>query len=71
MPRYAQINMETGIVESDSFLRDEGMEKDFTHLIPIADSFDLFQKKWDFEKQEWVEYIPEPETEEQEEVVSE
>ena len=67
MPRYAQVNMETGIVESDSFLRDAGMEKDFPQLIPIDDGFDLNQKKWDFEKQEWVEYIP-PEPENPEEV---
>lgn len=58
MPRYAQVNIDTGIVESDSFLRDAGMEKDFPHLIPIAEDFDLTQKKWDFEKREWVEYIP-------------
>ena len=58
MPRYAQIDINTGIVEGDSFLRDAGMEKDFPHLIPIEEGFDLNQKKWDFEKREWVEYIP-------------
>lgn len=64
MPRYAQVNMETGIVESDSFLRDAGMEEYCPELIPIDDGFDLSQKKWDFEKMEWVEYIPPIETEE-------
>ena len=58
MPRYAQVNMKTGIVESDSRLRDEGMEKEHPHLIPITEDFDLTCKKWDFEKEEWVEYVP-------------
>lgn len=58
MPRYAQVNIETGILESDSFLRDAGMEKNFPNLIPISDGFDLNDKRWDFDKKEWVEYIP-------------
>lgn len=57
MARYADVDT-TGIVTGDCYLRDAEMEKDFPHLIPIAEDFDLSQKKWDFEKQEWVEYIP-------------
>lgn len=60
MFRYAQVNMKTGIVESDSCLSSEGMEKKHPNLIPISADFDLTDKKWDFETETWVEYIPEP-----------
>lgn len=60
MFRYAQVNMETGIVESDSYLSREGMEKEHSNLIPISYDFDITNKKWDFETETWVEYIPEP-----------
>lgn len=63
MFKYAQVNAETGIVEGVCRLRDEGMEKENPNLIPIEDDFNLSYKKWDFETETWVEYIPEPEPE--------
>ena len=57
MPRYAQINTETGLVEGDSFLRDSGMEKHYSELISISDDFDLTNKKYDFELKVFVDYI--------------
>jgi hypothetical protein len=56
MPRYAQINLETGYVVSDSYLG----ETSAPNLIPIDNDFDLSYKKWDFETETWVEYVPEP-----------
>ena len=56
MSRYAQINMETGVVISDSNLT----ETSAPNLIPIAEDFDLTHKKWDFENKAWVRYDPEP-----------
>jgi len=60
MPRYAQIDMETGHIKVISNLRDEGMEKEYPHLIPINDNFNKANKKWDFETKTWVNYEPEP-----------
>ena len=57
MYRYAQIDMETGLVVSDSWLSGE---VEAPNMIPIADDFELGGKKYDIETGEWVEYIPEP-----------
>lgn len=54
MYRYAQINLETGMVVGDSHLSGE---VDYPNLIPIPDDFDLTNKK--YVDGEWVEYIPE------------
>ena len=59
MFRYAQINIETGIVEGDSYLSKE-MEQ--PNLIPVAEDFDLTNKK--YVNGEWIEYVPEAEEEE-------
>ena len=56
MDRYAQIDLETGHVVSDSYLG----ETSAPNLIPITEEFELGNKKWDFETETWVEYIPEP-----------
>lgn len=60
MFRYAQVDMNTGTVVSDSWLSTEGLEKEHPNLIPIPNDFELSNKKWDFETETWVEYIPEP-----------
>ncbi|EET60363.1 hypothetical protein BRYFOR_07559 [Marvinbryantia formatexigens DSM 14469] len=59
MPRYAQINMETGIVVSDSHLSGT---VDRPELIPIPDDFELAGKR--YAGGEWEDYIPEPVEEE-------
>lgn len=56
MYRYAQIDLETGIVVSDSRLSGE---INYPYMIPISDDFDLTNKK--YVNGEWVEYEPEPE----------
>ena len=58
MYRYAQINLETGMVVSDSHLSGI-VESD--NMIPISEDFDLTNKK--YVDGEWVEYEPEPITE--------
>ncbi len=55
MPRYAQIDLDTGMVASDSQLSGE---VNYPHMIPISDTFDLTNKK--YINGEWVEYEPEP-----------
>ena len=55
MYRYAQINLETGKVEADSYLSGE---VNYPHMIPVADNFDLTNKK--YINGEWIEYEPEP-----------
>ena len=57
MPRYAQVNMETGYIESDSYLRDVGMQEYCPELIPISDDFDLVNKKYDFETKSFVDCV--------------
>ena len=60
MFRYAQIDIETGIVVSDSYLSGE---VNYDYMIRIPDNFDLKNKK--YENGNWVEYVPEvPEVEE-------
>lgn len=59
MQRYAQINVETGLVVSDSHLSGQ---VDKPNLIPIADDFDLKNKK--YVNGEWVAYTPEEPEEE-------
>lgn len=58
MPRYAQIVISTGLIEGDSYLRDEGMEKIYPYLVPIPDDFDLTNKKYDYYNKTFIEYIP-------------
>ena len=55
MYRYAQIDLETGMVVSDSHLSGI-VEAD--NMIPISEDFDLTNKK--YVNGEWVEYEPEP-----------
>ena len=55
MYRYAQIDIETGMVVSDSYL--SGEVKAY-NMIPISEDFDLTNKK--YVDGEWVEYTPEP-----------
>ena len=55
MYRYAQIDLETGLVVSDSHLSGE---VHYPHMIPVADDFDLTNKK--YINGEWIEYEPEP-----------
>ena len=55
MYRYAQIDLETGMVVSDSYLSGI-VEAD--NMIPISEDFDLTNKK--YVDGEWVEYEPEP-----------
>ncbi len=57
MFRYAQVDLETGIVKCDSWLSGE---VNHSHMIPIAEDFDTTNKNWDFETETWVEYTPEP-----------
>lgn len=52
--RYAQIDLESGIVISDSHLSGEVKAK---HMIPISNDFDLSNKK--YINGEWVDYVPE------------
>ena len=59
MTRYAQIDRKTGVVVSDSQLREVGMEKEHPNLIPIEDDFDLSMKRYDCKNEEWVEYVEE------------
>ena len=56
MHRYAQIDITTGHVISDSWLLETSAE----NLIPISEDFDLTNKKQDFEIGNWMEYVPEP-----------
>lgn len=56
--RYAQINIKTGRVVSDSHLSGQ-VER--PNLIPISDDFDLTNKK--YVNGEWVTCEPEPEPE--------
>lgn len=56
MIKYAQINIDTGIIESQTWLT---TEVDYPHMILVEESFDLTSKKWDFETETWVEYVPE------------
>ena len=55
MYRYAQIDLETGIIEGISYLSGE-VQVD--NMIPISEDFDLTNKK--YVDGEWVEYEPEP-----------
>lgn len=55
MPRYIQIDIETGIPVSDSYLSSEVIAD---HMISIDDDFELGSKK--YVNGEWVEYEPEP-----------
>lgn len=55
MYRYAQIDLDTGMVVSDSYLVGE---VDYPHMIPIDDDFDLTNKK--YVDGEWQTYTPEP-----------
>lgn len=55
MYRYAQINLKTGHVVSDSFLSGQ-VESE--NLIPIPDHFDLTGKM--YVDGAWVDYAPEP-----------
>lgn len=52
--RYAQIDIKTGVVVSDSHLSGEVKAK---HMIPISEDFDLSNKK--YINGEWVDYVPE------------
>lgn len=52
--RYAQIDIESGMVVSDSYLSGEVKAK---HMIPISEDFDLSNKK--YINGEWVDYVPE------------
>ena len=58
MYRYAQIDLETGMVVSDSYL--SGIVE-AENMIPISEDFDLTNKK--YVDGEWVEYEPEPQPE--------
>lgn len=60
MIRYAQIDLDTGMVVSDSYLSGE---VEAENLIQIEEDFDLTNKK--YENGKWVEYVPKvPEVEE-------
>lgn len=60
MIRYAQIDLDTGMVVSDSYLSGE---VEAENMIQIEEGFDLTNKK--YENGKWVEYIPKvPEVEE-------
>jgi hypothetical protein len=52
---YAQIDIETGYVISESWLSGEVVAP---HMIPIADDFHPYNKK--YVDGEWVDYTPEP-----------
>lgn len=53
--RYAQIDIESGLVESDSWLNGEVNKP---NMIRISEDFDLTNKK--YVDGEWAEYTPEP-----------
>lgn len=55
MYRYAQIDIDTGIVVGDSYLSGE---VELENMIPISDDFDLKNKK--YVDGEWVAYSPKP-----------
>lgn len=55
MYRYAQIDIDTGIVVGDSYLSGE---VNLENMIPISDDFDLKNKK--YVDGEWVAYSPKP-----------
>lgn len=60
MIRYAQIDIKTGMVISDSYLSGE---VEAENMIQIEEDFDLTNKK--YENGKWVEYVPKvPEVEE-------
>lgn len=60
MIRYAQIDLDTGMVVSDSYLSGE---VEAENLIQIEEDFDLTNKK--YENGKWIEYVPKvPEVEE-------
>ena len=63
MAKYAQINTETGIVTGESWLRDEGMEKDFPELIAIPEDFCPLGKRYDAETKSFVEHNTEGDSE--------
>lgn len=52
--RYAQIDLKTGVVISDSHLSGEVKAE---NMIPLSDDFDLSNKK--YINGEWVDYVPE------------
>lgn len=54
MIRYAQIDIETGIVISDSYLSGE---VEAENMIQIEESFDLTNKR--YIDGNWIEYVPE------------
>lgn len=60
MIRYAQIEIESGIVVSDSYLSGE---VEAENMIRIDEDFDLTNKKYVDGK--WIEYIPESDIEEE------
>jgi hypothetical protein len=53
MIRYAQIDLDTGMVVSDSYLSGE---VEAENMIQIEEGFDLTNKK--YENGKWVEYVP-------------
>lgn len=55
MFRYAQIDIKTGKVVSDSYLSNKVNAE---HMIPITENFDLTNKK--YINGEWTDYEPEP-----------
>ena len=55
MYRYAQIDIDTGIVVGDSYLSGE---VELENMIPISDDFDLKNKK--YVDGEWISYSPKP-----------
>ena len=55
MYRYAQIDIDTGLVVSNSYLSGIVYAE---NMIPIEEDFDLTNKK--YVDGEWVEYTPEP-----------
>lgn len=55
MIRYAQIDIETGIVVSDSYLSGE---VEAENMIQIEEGFDLTNKRYTDGK--WIEYVSEP-----------
>ena len=58
MKKYAQINLETGMIEAISWISGEVTEE---NLILVDEDFDLTNKK--YIDGEWVEYVPEPKPE--------
>lgn len=55
MIRYAQIDLDTGMVVSDSYLSGE---VEAENMIQIEESFDLTNKR--YIDGNWIEYVPEP-----------